>query len=54
MEKDPSRARGFGGALQAMETAEAGKWLFPLIAVGLIAYGIYEFIKARYRKIRVA
>jgi hypothetical protein len=54
LEKDASQARGFGGALRALESGDAGQWVFPLVAVGLIAYGVYEFIKARYRIIRAA
>jgi hypothetical protein len=49
---DASEARGMSGTLRAIESGDTGKWMLPLMAVGLIAYGVYEFIKARYRVIR--
>ncbi len=47
-----SQARGVGGVLDSI--AEFGKYPLALIAVGLIAYGIYELLNSRYRRIRVA
>jgi hypothetical protein len=49
---DPSEAGGLDASLRAI--AEAGQWPFLLVAVGLIAYGVYELVNARYRVIRVA
>jgi hypothetical protein len=34
--------------------ARLGRWPFVVVAVGLVAYGIYELVNARYRRIRVA
>lgn len=48
---DPSEARGMAGALRAIESASYGKWALGIVAIGLIGYGIYEFVKARYRRI---
>lgn len=33
--------------------AEIGRWPFVVVALGLMAYGIYELVNARYRRIRV-
>jgi len=46
-------ARGLGGALRTVAAQPYGKWLLGITALGLIAYGLYDFILARYRRIRV-
>ncbi|CAN5266564.1 DUF1206 domain-containing protein [soil metagenome] len=51
---NPSEARGLGGALQALEQQPFGPWLLGVVAVGLMAYGIYELVRARYRRIQPA
>jgi hypothetical protein len=48
---DPDEARGLGGALEALARQPYGPWLLGLVALGLIAYGAYSFLQARYRKI---
>jgi hypothetical protein len=48
---DPSEARGLGGSLEALASQPYGPWLMGLVALGLIAYGAYSFLQARYRKI---
>jgi hypothetical protein len=47
---NPSEAGGIGDALDAL--ARLGKWPFVAIAIGLIAYGLYQLLSARYRRIR--
>lgn len=47
--RDPSQARGMKQALT--ELFSFGRGPFILVATGLIAYGIYELINARYRRI---
>lgn len=49
--QNPSEARGLGGALRSLQEQGYGPWLLGVIALGLIAYGIYEFVLARYRRI---
>ncbi|HEX6909161.1 MAG TPA: DUF1206 domain-containing protein [Longimicrobium sp.] len=49
---DPSRAQGLQGALVTLRQAAYGPWLLAAVAVGLIAYGIFQLVKARYRVIR--
>ena len=47
---DPSEAGGVGEALRTL--GGLGRWPFAAIAVGLIAYGAYQMVNARYRRIR--
>lgn len=49
---DPSKAKGTDGALHALAQQPFGKVLLAIVALGLIAYGIYMGIQARYRRIR--
>jgi hypothetical protein len=50
---DPGEAMGVGGALRWLAGQAYGPWILAVVAAGLIAYGIYEFVRARYRVIRV-
>ena len=38
---DPSEARGLGGALVAMAQQSYGPWLLGVVALGLVAYGLF-------------
>lgn len=51
---DPSRAQGLEGALGTLRQAAYGPWLLAAVALGLVAYGIFQLVKARYRVIRPA
>jgi Domain of Unknown Function (DUF1206) len=43
-----------GGVRESLRTvAHTGQWPFAVIALGLVAYGVYELVNARYRSIRV-
>lgn len=44
------QARGLGGALEALARQPFGPWLLGVVAVGLIAYGVFMLIEARYRR----
>lgn len=48
---DPSEAQGLGGALETLARQPSGPWLLGLVALGLLAYGAYSFLQARYRRI---
>jgi hypothetical protein len=50
---DSSEARDAGQAMSALEQQPFGSALLAVVALGLIAYAVYEFIRARYRVIRV-
>jgi hypothetical protein len=48
---DAGDAGGLRESLGAV--AELGRWPFVVVALGLVAYGVYELVNARYRRIRV-
>jgi uncharacterized protein DUF1206 len=48
---DPKEAQGLGGALEALARQPSGAWLLGLVALGLIAFGAYSILLARYRRI---
>jgi hypothetical protein len=48
-QRDAGEAIGTSGALR--DISSYSEWLFALVAVGLIAYGVYQFVNARYRTI---
>jgi hypothetical protein len=48
---DPQDAVGFDGALQKLAHASYGPALLGLTAAGLVAYGIYCLVDARYRDV---
>jgi hypothetical protein len=44
-----------GGLRESLGTlADFGRWPFVVVAFGLVAYGVYELVNARYRRIRVS
>ena len=49
---DPSEAGGLKESLGAL--AEVGRWPLAAVGLGLVAYGVYELVNARYRRIQVA
>ena len=53
-QNDPGEARGLGGALHSLQEQGYGPWLLGLVALGLVAYGGYQFVLARYRRIDAA
>lgn len=48
---DSSQARGLGGALRTLHEQAYGPWLLGLVAIGLMAFGLFEWVQARYRRI---
>jgi hypothetical protein len=50
---DASEAGGLGKALQTLAQQPHGPWLLGCVAAGLIAYGIYSLVLARYRRIYI-
>lgn len=51
IQSDPSEALGIGGALGMMRQIP---WLLGIVALGLVAYGLYQMVRARHRRIRAA
>lgn len=50
---DPQKVKGLDGALLTLAQQPFGKVLLTLMALGLIAYAIYLFVQARYRRIKL-
>lgn len=50
-DSNPNRVTGLAGALQALAQQPYGSLILGIVALGLIAYGIYNFVLARYRQI---
>jgi len=48
---NPQEAKGVAAAMRTLESQPYGSWLLSAVALGLISYGFYQFIRARYRKI---
>lgn len=48
---NPSNAIGLDGALAKLAHASYGPFLLGIVAAGLIAFGVYSFSDARYRRI---
>jgi Domain of Unknown Function (DUF1206) len=48
---DPRKVRGINGALVALMRPPAGHWLLPIVAFGLIAYGLYMLFLSWRRRI---
>ena len=51
---DPQKAVGLDGALHRVAQAGWGKALLLAVAVGLLAYGLFCALEARYRKVGVS
>lgn len=51
LEFNPRDAIGLDGALQKLANQAYGEWLLGLVAVGLLAYAIFCFVEARYRRV---
>lgn len=47
------KARGLDGILQTLARQPFGKFLLALAALGLLAYGIYMAVQARYRRLHL-
>ena len=45
---DPSKARGLDGALHTVLELPFGPYLLTLVAIGIAAFGVYLFVRARY------
>lgn len=48
------QAKGLGGALQTLAQQPYGQFLLAIVALGFVAYGIYSFGVARYRRLGTA
>jgi hypothetical protein len=53
IEYDPKEAIGLDGALQKLAGAQYGPYVLGLTAAGLVAYGLYCLVDARFRDVSV-
>jgi hypothetical protein len=44
-------ARGLGGALATLAQQPFGPWLLGVVATGLVLYGLFMMVQARYRRL---
>ena len=51
LQHNPNDAKGLDSALQVLLQQPFGPFLLAIVALGLIAYGAYSFVEARYRRI---
>ncbi len=51
LRNNPGQAKGVGGALAEITQRPYGAFLLGIVAIGLIAYGAYTFVEARYRQL---
>jgi hypothetical protein len=51
---NPYETKDFGDALSTIQTWTFGGIALALIAIGLVAYGLFEMIEARFTIVRVA
>ncbi|HEV3476615.1 MAG TPA: DUF1206 domain-containing protein [Rubrobacteraceae bacterium] len=49
LQTDPDEARGLGGALETLARQPFGPYILGAVALGLVAYGAFMFVMARYR-----
>jgi hypothetical protein len=54
LQTDPGEAKGLGGALETLSRQPFGPYLLGTVALGLVAYGVFMFVVARYRRIEPA
>jgi hypothetical protein len=54
VQHNPHDAKGLDTALRVLIQQPFGPFLLGIVALGLIAYGIYSFVEARYRRIGVS
>lgn len=48
---DPAKATGLDGAMRLVATAPFGQILLALVALGFLAYGVFQFARARYEEL---
>ncbi len=51
LHSNAGEARGLSGTFRALEQQSYGQWVLGIGALGLVAYGFYMLVLARYRRI---
>jgi hypothetical protein len=47
---DPEQSSGLDGALKALQEQPFGTWILGAVALGLICYGVFMVVRARYQR----
>ncbi len=50
LQEQAEQARGLGGALDTLAGQSSGSLLLGVVALGLVAYGVFMLVQARYRR----
>jgi hypothetical protein len=50
-QSDPSETRGHGGALETLQRQPSGSYMLGAVVAGLLVYGAFMLLVARYRRI---
>ncbi len=53
LNRDPQEAGGLGAALRELREQDHGPSLLLIVATGLALFGIFSFVEARYRRLKV-
>ncbi|ARF76605.1 hypothetical protein B7C62_33225 [Kitasatospora albolonga] len=48
---EPDRSKGMDDTLRSFTETPVGPWLLVVIALGLVAFGVFSWFNARYRKV---
>ena len=51
VQNSPTKATGLDGGLRLLRQQPFGPWLLTAVALGIAAYGIYSFARARYVRV---
>jgi hypothetical protein len=54
VQHNPHEAKGLDAALRTLAQQPYGPLLLGIVALGMLAYGVYSFVEARYRKVGVS
>jgi hypothetical protein len=54
LQHDPAEAGGVRDSLRLLLNQPNGVWILAAVSIGLIAYGVYQALEARYRHIETA
>ena len=53
LQADPSEAQGLDAAFRWLEQQPFGTWLLAIVALGLVAYGVFQIVLAKYRRLGI-
>ncbi|RPK88364.1 hypothetical protein EES46_17795 [Streptomyces sp. ADI98-10] len=51
IEHQPDRSKGMDDTLRSFADTPVGPWLLVVVALGLVAFGAFSWVNARYRKV---